>query len=67
MAAVREQPINVVADGMAPKLDPAMAAISGLAVVEGAGRQTWKLSPQPQRPDSLGFLNTKPVWNCSST
>ncbi|KAA0572038.1 hypothetical protein FZ029_24770 [Azospirillum sp. Sh1] len=38
---------------------------------EGRGRitavQTWKLSPQPQRPFSLGFLKTKPVWNLSST
>ncbi len=29
--------------------------------------QTWKLSPQPQRPFSFGFLKTKPVWNLSST
>ncbi|MBK3732591.1 hypothetical protein GAY29_05610 [Azospirillum brasilense] len=29
--------------------------------------QTWKLSPQPQRPFSFGFLKTNPVWNLSST
>ncbi len=33
----------------------------------GAFDQTWKLSPQPQRPFSFGFLKTKPVWNLSST
>lgn len=35
--------------------------------LRGHPRQTWKLSPQPQRPFSFGFLKTKPVWNLSST
>ena len=33
----------------------------------GRAAQTWKLSPQPQRPFSLGLVKTNPVWNLSST
>lgn len=29
-----------------------------------AARQTWKLSPQPQRPFSLGLLKVNPDSSC---
>ena len=32
-----------------------------LGAVGRAGDQTWKLSPQPQRPFSFGFRKTKPA------
>ena len=31
------------------------------------GLQTWKDSPQPQRPFSFGFRNTKPDFSFSSS